>query len=113
MDAQIPPPAERTRPPSPQAADVAKPTQRIEGLDGLRAVSILFVLIGHGAHTAGAPSAMRPFGGMGIVGVRSEEHTSELKSLMRISYAVLSLKKQKTNVITDDRKNKTNTSTQY
>src|SRR3546814_7230245 len=28
---------------------------------------------------------------------RSEEHTSELQSLMRISYAVLCLKKQKTN----------------
>src|SRR3546814_14416883 len=68
MDAQIPPPAEHTRPPSPQAADVAKPTQRIEGLDGLRAGSILLVLIGHGPHTAGAPSAMRPFGQTGIGG---------------------------------------------
>src|SRR3546814_4366367 len=29
---------------------------------------------------------------------RSEEHTSELQSLMRISYAVFCLKKQKTNV---------------
>src|SRR3546814_10272615 len=28
--------------------------------------------------------------------VRSEEHTSELQSLMRISYAVISLKKKKT-----------------
>src|SRR3546814_2782452 len=30
------------------------------------------------------------------VGLRSEEHTSELQSLMRISYAVFCLKKQKT-----------------
>src|SRR3546814_1072444 len=30
---------------------------------------------------------------------RSEEHTSELQSLMRISYAVFCLKKQKTNKI--------------
>src|SRR3546814_5532572 len=30
-------------------------------------------------------------------GERSEEHTSELKSLMRISYAVFCLKKKKTN----------------
>src|SRR3546814_9037356 len=30
-----------------------------------------------------------------LVGVRSEEHTSELQSLMRISYAVFCLKKQK------------------
>src|SRR3546814_3389433 len=31
----------------------------------------------------------------GGVGVRSEEHTSELQSLMRISYAVFCLKKKK------------------
>src|SRR3546814_8048850 len=30
---------------------------------------------------------------------RSEEHTSELQSLMRISYAVFCLKKKKTNII--------------
>src|SRR3546814_8732796 len=32
-------------------------------------------------------------------GLRSEEHTSELKSLMRISYAVFCLKKKKHNYI--------------
>src|SRR3546814_7615008 len=32
--------------------------------------------------------------------LRSEEHTSELQSLMRISYAVFCLKKKKTNTIT-------------
>src|SRR3546814_9196272 len=32
--------------------------------------------------------------------VRSEEHTSELQSLMRISYAVFCLKKKKTNLPT-------------
>src|SRR3546814_5928856 len=31
--------------------------------------------------------------GMGDAGMRSEEHTSELQSLMRISYAVFCLKK--------------------
>src|SRR3546814_5088388 len=31
---------------------------------------------------------------VGICGLRSEEHTSELQSLMRISYAVLRLKKK-------------------
>src|SRR3546814_7308083 len=31
------------------------------------------------------------------VGLRSEEHTSELQSLMRISYAVFCLKKKKIN----------------
>src|SRR3546814_7677560 len=35
------------------------------------------------------------FGGRALHGVRSEEHTSELQSLMRISYAVFCLKKKK------------------
>src|SRR3546814_4069872 len=34
-----------------------------------------------------------------VAGSRSEEHTSELQSLMRISYAVLCLKNKKTNQI--------------
>src|SRR3546814_6298587 len=33
---------------------------------------------------------------LGPAGLRSEEHTSELQSLMRISYAVFCLKKKKT-----------------
>src|SRR3546814_8507227 len=33
----------------------------------------------------------------GVQVLRSEEHTSELQSLMRISYAVFCLKKKKTN----------------
>src|SRR3546814_6822898 len=37
--------------------------------------------------------------GAAIVDVRSEEHTSELQSLMRISYAVLRLKKKNTTII--------------
>src|SRR3546814_9201265 len=39
----------------------------------------------------------RPFGALRVFlrGLRSEEHTSELQSLMRISYAVLCLKKKK------------------
>src|SRR3546814_4373679 len=32
---------------------------------------------------------------LGLAGMRSEEHTSELQSLMRISYAVFCLKKKK------------------
>src|SRR3546814_6638287 len=35
---------------------------------------------------------------VGVSGIRSEEHTSELQSLMRISYAVFCLKKKKTNI---------------
>src|SRR3546814_1563757 len=37
----------------------------------------------------------------GLGGARSEEHTSELQSLMRISYAVFCLKKKKNTTITN------------
>src|SRR3546814_3915992 len=37
---------------------------------------------------------------IGITGLRSEEHTSELQSLMRISYAVFCLKKKRNNIHT-------------
>src|SRR3546814_971567 len=37
-------------------------------------------------------------GCLGMDAMRSEEHTSELQSLMRISYAVFCLKKQKTHI---------------
>src|SRR3546814_5899972 len=36
----------------------------------------------------------------GVAVVRSEEHTSELQSLMRISYAVFCLKKKRTTIKT-------------
>src|SRR3546814_7377468 len=41
-------------------------------------------------------SSFRPFRIQGCHLLRSEEHTSELQSLMRISYAVFCLKKKKT-----------------
>src|SRR3546814_9769564 len=43
---------------------------------------------------AGMKVAVQGLGAVGW-GVRSEEHTSELQSLMRISYAVFCLKKKK------------------
>src|SRR3546814_7275348 len=46
----------------------------------------------------------RPYGGTS--GQRSEEHTSELQSLMRISYAVFCLKKKKNQNITEILQNK-------
>src|SRR3546814_6056928 len=55
-----------------------------------------------GQHPPGRPRGGYARGGRACA-VRSEEHTSELQSLMRISYAVFCLKK----------KTKTNTSTRY
>src|SRR3546814_1052482 len=49
------------------------------------------------------PDAQREFAeATQMVAIRSEEHTSELQSLMRISYAVFCLKKKKTIYHTDD-----------
>src|SRR3546814_3123490 len=52
-----------------------------------------------GAQLEGRAAAGRPNGGLRrleIGAARSEEHTSELQSLMRISYAVFCLKKKNT-----------------
>src|SRR3546814_9978550 len=43
----------------------------------------------------GESGSGKSVGAMTIMGLRSEEHTSELQSLMRISYAVFCLKKKK------------------
>src|SRR3546814_10331129 len=86
-----------------------------EGMDGLRKLPI-YVEIGivfdatsayaHKEHDAAlqrdgklvvdlTPAALGPFFVPPVGNVRSEEHTSELQSLMRISYAVFCLKKKK------------------
>src|SRR3546814_10839958 len=57
--------------------------------------------IGKPAEPAARPHAAKPAGdGIAVaaqaVAERSEEHTSELQSLMRISYAVFCLKKKRT-----------------
>src|SRR3546814_5177942 len=49
-------------------------------------ISLLSLVLGVAAMAAGAGDA-----GAGILSARSEEHTSELQSLMRISYAVFCL----------------------
>src|SRR3546814_2558159 len=56
-----------------------------------------------GIHFALAPSLGRIRMSYRLAGLRSEEHTSELQSLMRISYAVFCLKKNNTNAILDRR----------
>src|SRR3546814_4142101 len=54
----------------------------------LRARGLLQLPFADGAHAALRDRTLRPL-------LRSEEHTSELQSLMRISYAVFCLKKKK------------------
>src|SRR3546814_10498490 len=71
------------------------------GRCGLRAVVDLWLGGHHGPSPGDRPdrSGCRPGGGSTSQRVhrRSEEHTSELQSLMRISYAVFCLKKKKKN----------------
>src|SRR3546814_8097766 len=56
----------------------------------------LMGIIGQQALVLSVADAYRVLGVLALVMVpRSEEHTSELKSLMRISYAVFCLKKKK------------------
>src|SRR3546814_5400931 len=49
------------------------------------------------ARMTSAPNRARSWVGVNAVAIRSEEHTSELQSLMRISYAVFCLKNTKSN----------------
>src|SRR3546814_6257679 len=66
--------------------------QLVGGRAHLQAVDVLALhaelLVGLGTHLVDAAE------GVEVVHVRSEEHTSELQSLMRISYAVFCLKKK-------------------
>src|SRR3546814_1365580 len=48
------------------------------------------------ARRVSGPVGARAAAAGGVLPVRSEEHTSELQSLMRISYAVFCLKKKRT-----------------
>src|SRR3546814_5413883 len=83
-----------------------------EGLGDLHGVerSALAQVVGHhpdrqamlhrrvAADTADVDGVLAGALGRCHVAIRSEEHTSELQSLMRISYAVFCLKKKKTKI---------------
>src|SRR3546814_10323167 len=59
----------------------------VQGLERVRELAQQYELVYMPSHRSHADYLL----------VRSEEHTSELQSLMRISYAVFCLKKKKTN----------------
>src|SRR3546814_5178746 len=72
------------------------PTNKIKGL---REIVALFSWRSKSPwSTCGPVFLRRDEAGCAVVLRRSEEHTSELQSLMRISYAVFCLKKKITNV---------------
>src|SRR3546814_10132384 len=83
-------------------------TGEAEKIDWVGAIlfggSLLAILLGLGAMEEGGwrsplAATLVAIGALlGLLGImRSEEHTSELQSLMRISYAVFCLKKKKKN----------------
>src|SRR3546814_9947543 len=77
--------------------------EKIRLLKGVGPIIVLFMMVTGvlfvGIATPVEAASLGAFGAMMFV--RSEEHTSELQSLMRISYAVFCLKKKKINIITD------------
>src|SRR3546814_3069952 len=105
----------RRRPPRPTRTDTLLPyttlvrspdRQRVEDFGNRRRLRLFRAGMGRPAGGARRPCVDRPRGAAGLcqgtsratgaVRGRSEEHTSELQSLMRISYAVLFLKKTNT-----------------
>src|SRR3546814_8582465 len=60
-------------------------------LRGLKAPAVPGPAIAHASAHSSAAARSR----LSAISIRSEEHTSELQSLMRISYAVFCLKKKK------------------
>src|SRR3546814_2526996 len=96
--------AKRTKAASRRRAATRIPSDRkptAAGLEPGRASKAILARAGPGEPRDGAPTgtaAPDPRGARGSNGAagRSEEHTSELQSLMRLSYAVFCLKKKKT-----------------
>src|SRR3546814_6190776 len=98
--------------PSPDKKSAAKSQRRRSYNTGITADAVLTVAFGlsreHGVEGWSLRQLLgeldtsfsvvyRLVGDRDALSARSEEHTSELQSLMRISYAVFCLKKKKTN----------------
>src|SRR3546814_7725121 len=65
------------------------------GIGRQKAIAAVIRLLDASGIRVGNESYTQLNGSFGATTLRSEEHTSELQSLMRISYAVLCLKKKK------------------
>src|SRR3546814_5593626 len=93
--------ADRARPRGPRCASVAVLVPRLlverALLEARTATGGLTLGLAQLDQLAGDPGALEgvPRARGQVHGQRSEEHTSELQSLMRISYAVFCLKKKK------------------
>src|SRR3546814_3824319 len=82
--------------------DPAELPRRCRRADALRfAVGSFVSRRGVRLSSAARPPGAGRCGGASPAGIRSEEHTSELQSLMRISYAVFCLKKKKPHHLTE------------
>src|SRR3546814_8560633 len=89
----VPAPIPQTATPAPVAADVMTPAPV-----AIRTVSLPASSATGPARPPASPApvaATFAYGGPSFIQVRSEEHTSELQSLMRISYAVSFFKQNK------------------
>src|SRR3546814_3641537 len=62
---------------------------------GCHFIQVPTTLLAQVDSSVGGKTAINSKAGKNLVGSRSEEHTSELQSLMRTSYAVFCLKKKK------------------
>src|SRR3546814_10233884 len=73
-------------------------SQKLFALGALALAGVFGVAKGHLRHRWVSRWLLRYFTKIDLFRARSEEHTSELQSLMRISYAVFCLKKKKTQI---------------
>src|SRR3546814_3891695 len=83
-----------------------------DGIRGRRQPGLLRAAARHAGRATARDAAAQPHCTLFATARRSEEHTSELQSLMRISYAVFCLKKKKNKIQRAKTSNKSNHETE-